>query len=75
MLVACREHGQRVLEVIEPLEKIGIAVGIEQNTNETASLRDVHRLLALPQRVELAAEARTKILSSDNPGHLVLSLP
>ena len=60
---------EAILEVLEALEKLGVALGVEKNAGETPALGDVEDLIALPERVELAAEPRAEILSGDDPWH------
>ena len=62
------QRSQAALEVLEALEQLGLAVGVQKNAAEPAALEDVEGLLTLLERVELAAKPRSEILGGDDPG-------
>lgn len=71
-LVTSLERGEAVLEVVEPVHELGVALRIEHDGCESPTLGDIERILGLAKGVELLPEPGTQVVCGDDPGHAVL---
>ena len=73
-LIAGLQRREAVLEVVEPLDELGVALRVEDDGGETPSLRDVERVLRFAKRVQLSSQAPAQVFCSDNSGHAAPSV-
>ena len=55
-LVASLTGREAVLQIVEPLDQLGVTRGIKYDGGNTTSLRDVQGVVRRAQRIELSAE-------------------
>lgn len=68
-LVPRLESGEAVLEVFQAVEKLCVAIDVDEDARKLAALRDVQRVVALAERVKLPAKPGTEVFGSDDSGH------
>ncbi len=54
--IACLEGREAVLEVLEALDEIRVALDVDEDPRQAAALRDVEHLVGVAERVELPTE-------------------
>ena len=67
--VASLERGQAVLQVLDAVEQLGVAIRVDEHAGEAAALGDVEHVIAVSERVELAPKTRSEIFCTDDSRH------
>lgn len=67
--VARLKSRKAVLEVLDPIEQLGVPIDVDKDAGEATALRDVERLVGVAQGIELASETSTEVFCSDDSGH------
>jgi hypothetical protein len=59
-LVASLDRGEAVLEVLDAIEDLGVAIYVEQHASQSSTLGHVERVVAIAQLLELALSRARK---------------
>ena len=54
--IACLEGREAVLEVVDALDELRVALDVDEDARQPAALRDVEHLVGVAKRVELPTE-------------------
>jgi hypothetical protein len=68
-LLARLKRGEAVLQVLEALHQLRVAIHVEHDNRQTASLGHVEHVISGAERVKLTAETRSQILGGDDTRH------